>query len=492
AVAADDANRGLYSLSPSRDSERWTRSPSGGPFAGGRGLPQWMEHSGAPITPAKAAELRPVEARFEAIGKDMSRNAAELAAEVRALTARMVRTDSGDAADGAGNSSSSSCGMPRWLPSPPRSPRRPPEFTDWETERSMLLRQVAQLKETLEQGTVSKHEDLAQQRERQFVASGIESWDAERHKLLRQIAQQKESLEQREFELASRPSHRLAQMLRNRIAELESKLDLGSELRRSVDTRSLIRDDRRRHAFEKQRRLEGLEELRSVRREELERVLAALCTSLGVTQLGDADAALKRKLKAGPEREMADLAASKQVVEPPLPAAPAPAADSARQLRARLGQVLGCSEPEQYLPNSPSVQGAAPSEEALVARSLELIDAERRAAALAAKAEQEMKAPMQRSHSAPHVAAILRHFMQLFDVRSVEGCLPAMNTLFSRLGELTTLHSILRDQLRLRTPGGAANVAETIRALGRLERSSSAAGGGTRGRPTSAVTRRSR
>ncbi|CAJ1365738.1 unnamed protein product [Effrenium voratum] len=76
-----------------------------------------------------------------------------------------------------------------------------------------------------------------------------------------------------------------------------------------------------------------------------------------------------------------------------------------------------------------------------------------------AKAEREL-----RSGRSPQLCATLSHFMQLFDVKDVDGCIPAMNELFNRFGELNMLHKIVRDHLGLPS-SGVVTVTDTVRAM---------------------------
>lgn len=60
---------------------------------------------------------------------------------------------------------------------------------------------------------------------------------------------------------------------------------------------------------------------------------------------------------------------------------------------------------------------------------------------------------------------IVSHFMQLFEVRTVDDVLPAMNAAFTRLSELSTLHHAVCDALRL---DSAVTVGEAITQLWRF------------------------
>lgn len=335
------------------------------------------------------------------------------------------------------------------------------------------------------------HEDLARQRERLEVFDGAKAWEAERAALQRQVAQLQDSLERAEHELGTRPTPRLAQQLRNRVLELERGANPEHEARRKVaDTRELIRQDRVRHAVDKRRASQGFARLREVSREELERSVVAVCSALGVADLQEAEVAAKR-LTSVVEDEVPKLEdfASKvcALVQSArgVPCSPAGAlqelrawlqkagsqggsswesAAASRRFRSRLQAVLERGAEKDPWPPV----GEPPSEDSILQRLSELVQEERWSHTLWQQAEQEISE--RPAAPAPYLAAILKHFMQLFEVKSVKGCLPAMTTLYTRLGELSTLHGAVRDRLQLRPPGrGNPSVAETMAALPRLE-----------------------
>merc|ERR1712187_609407 len=114
--------------------------------------------------------------------------------------------------------------------------------------------------------------------------------EQECQRLQRQVAQLQETLEQREFELNSRPTHRYTQQLKNRISKLEGELHPERDLvRKNIDTRELIRRDKRKRSIERQRQSKGLEPLSEVPRDDLERLVLSTCSSLRVTRLGDVE-----------------------------------------------------------------------------------------------------------------------------------------------------------------------------------------------------------
>eukprot|EP00930_Biecheleria_cincta_P033266 TRINITY_DN2302_c0_g1_i1.p1 TRINITY_DN2302_c0_g1~~TRINITY_DN2302_c0_g1_i1.p1 ORF type:complete len:735 (-),score=131.23 TRINITY_DN2302_c0_g1_i1:85-2289(-) len=343
------------------------------------------------------------------------------------------------------------------------------ECKAWEAERSLLLCQISQLKQALEEQEcqVSQLRKSLEQRELQERQIS----DLKKTLYQREIQQQSEvselkrELEQRDFELASRPTHRLTQLMRNKIAELERRASPEQcqfDKRRLADTRTLIRNDRRRHAATEQQRMHNVDA------KDTDTLVSELCKSLHVTRLADAEAAVdglrrvadKKTAKLNnfvhevltlvnsgkphvsfqttdalmiPEAEDEDKALSALrawAVRSQTNAGQGASAD--QHLRARLGQALGCGYARA---------DDAPTDEVLVARAQELCQA------------------------ACKPRGILGHFMKLFDVQSVEGCLPAMNQIYSRLGELTTLHKVVRERFGMYSKSRTASVADTIRTI---------------------------
>lgn len=303
--------------------------------------------------------------------------------------------------------------------------------------------------------------------------------EAERHLLLEQVAQMKDALEQRDFELASRPSHHLVQTLRNRVSELERRLGPAPEAfeQRSAETRQRIREDRRRHQDLQRNQL--LEDLHGLGKTELVQALQRMCTSLGVWQLAELDEAVERVKSAssGPSQQTPasrsraswtctkcgtrnvaeanfchNCGARRQVLR------------DGSQLRQRLGKVLGCTS-------------AIPSDQEILAIAKEMreaADAQRaRAGRGRAKSKETFRsrpsaAPAPAPQASTDPMGVLRHFMELFDVRELDGCQTAMNALFSRFGELNMLHKVVRDHLKLSCTG-SFSVADTVRALNRAD-----------------------
>eukprot|EP00931_Biecheleriopsis_adriatica_P039667 TRINITY_DN22674_c0_g1_i1.p1 TRINITY_DN22674_c0_g1~~TRINITY_DN22674_c0_g1_i1.p1 ORF type:complete len:447 (-),score=102.42 TRINITY_DN22674_c0_g1_i1:8-1348(-) len=414
----------------------------------------------------------------------MCRRSGELAKEVRQLSARLATPAEPPAPSSPmrGSAAARAASADGWqaLGDPRRGSAAMVGMDSWQTASSTAPRTSLSMPVPPSPSASDLvREDIDLQRHRWAVHGKFKAWESERDTLLRQVAELKRSLEQREFELASRPTHRLTQLLRNKVADLERQAETQRHPnRKDADTRTLIREDRRRHALERRQRSQGVEHFRSVRempREELELVLADLCRLLGVTRPTDAEAALRvlstSAAKAGPQQiypPRAESSASKascsncgtvhleeanfcrhcgQQAQRHTPEA------ASSEFLARLSKALGCTAASNVL-----------SEEVLLARARELADVSLRVGVVLTKADQEMRTC--KESGAPNVCVMLRHFMKLFDVQTIQGCLPAMNTLFSRLGELTTLHKIVREQLGLRPGSGPAAVAETIRAVG--------------------------
>jgi len=158
--------------------------------------------------------------------------------------------------------------------------------------------------------------DLAFQRGQLQASRDFEASENVRLNLERQVAQLREALQQRDFELQGRPTHRVVQQLRNEIHDLKRELDPQREtLRRNADTRTLIREDKRRAGRQTSptRATRGASHdspLRGTRaatprgsleaalarasRQELEGLVASVCKNLGVTNPKDAVAATRK------------------------------------------------------------------------------------------------------------------------------------------------------------------------------------------------------
>lgn len=349
------------------------------------------------------------------------------------------------------------------------------EVRAWEAERSMLLCQISQLKQALDEqeSQVSQLRNSLEQRELQQECQAsqlkmLEQQECQVSHLKKtlhqqeiqqesQVSQLEKELEQREFELASRPTHRLTQLMRNKIAELERRASpepCQFDKRRLADTRTLIRNDRRHHAAMERQSMHNVSA-----KEDTEHLVWELCKSLHVTRLADAEAAVDN-LRHVAEKQAARLNHFVQQMSFPhdsflqmgapieleaedkaLSALRALSqkstgrgASADQQLRAKLGQALGYGYARA---------DDAPTDEVLVARAQELC------------------------HAACKPQGILGHFMKLFDVQSIEGCLPAMNQIYSRLGELTTLHKVVRERFGMYSKSRTPSVADTIRTIER-------------------------
>ncbi|CAJ1399278.1 unnamed protein product [Effrenium voratum] len=193
--------------------------------------------------------------------------------------------------------------------------------------------------------------------------SDVKSWQLERERLLGQVAQLQGALDERDVELATRPSHRLTQMLRNRVLELE---------REPKDTRSLMREDRRKYT--ELLRAQWEEQLSALSKGELVEKLVRLFASSNAWGFQELEEQLKGPRTATPRRNAGLQGAPRtctrcgtralddanfcrhcgQKFGEPL------AADLA--LRQRLGRALGCAQ-------------QAPSEQQLVARAKSMAEA---------------------------------------------------------------------------------------------------------------------
>lgn len=481
----------------------------------------------AGLSDSRLADLQPVGARIEHIGVDMHRSAGELVAEVRELSDRIALAASpmprqpdswGEHSDGvlgqrqmlgrpsqsltavlprhkqlesSGGELSEGCsgqmhetGRPRRTVISTGSPAHrshdfadnipdsawqiPHEFRAWEAERSNLLSQISQLKKALEQQEYQslKQRELQQETQEHEVSRLKKTLHQHQIEQESQVSQLKRELQQQELELAGRPTHRLTQLMRNKIVELErraspERCQYGNS--RLADTRKLIRNDRRRHAaMERQRMQKGDS------KEDTEHLVRELCKSLQVTGLADAENAVNNLREAAEKRtaklnyfvqevrslvnsgkpdgsvntgalvEPGDedkvLSALKKAWSSQKSAASHGGASADHQLRAKLGQALGCAVARA---------DDVPTQKVLVARAQELCE-------------------VVCNHS-----RILGHFMQLFDVQSSEGCLPAMNVLYSRLGELTTLHKVVQQRFGMYSKSHTSSVADTVRAIER-------------------------
>lgn len=223
-------------------------------------------------------------------------------------------------------------------------------------------------------------------------------------------AQLRETLKQREFELSSRPTHRSLQLLRNQVAQLERDAHPEREaLRRLTDTRELVRRDKQRHSTGSL-------------------AVVSACIGgrgIGSTLAGHSTANHPAGTPANGFQEPNCLMRS----------------CLARELRQR-SALAGASFTSEV------------SDKELLRQVAELVAFERQALAEARKAgavkamfsraEAEMaQDPLEASHQ------ILKHFMRLFRVHSLDGCLPAISALFAQLGELKSLHNAACEFLQL-------------------------------------------
>jgi len=138
------------------------------------------------------------------------------------------------------------------------------EVIDWPTSVHELQRSLSQASEKLE-----RSEDEARQ-------------------LKRHIVQLQDSLEQRDFELTSRPTHRYVQQLKNEVSKLERQLHPDREtLRKNTRTLDLVRRDKRKQSLNQKRQAQGLSAISDISKEELERTLSTVCTTLRAFRLED-------------------------------------------------------------------------------------------------------------------------------------------------------------------------------------------------------------
>mmetsp|Transcript_77951 Transcript_77951/g.138097 ORF Transcript_77951/g.138097 Transcript_77951/m.138097 type:complete len:643 (-) Transcript_77951:151-2079(-) len=492
--------------------------------------------------------LEPIEVQMEAMRKEMHRSAREVAAEVRALTERLTApapaapsvSSLAPTLDGKPTEQEPQCNgnlLPRQLPHqqeadhPSSSQLQLRARRLEEMEQALAVRELALLERERSQSERAEHQrpdipqafgavasstapgreahdadaptDLGLRRQLAEASEELQANAEERLRLKRHIAQLQETVQQQEFELSSRPTHRLVQQLRNEITRLEKELHPEREaLRRVADTRELIRRDRR-GLQQKQsiarRATETLQPFAKVSREELERVVTSICGSLGLADCRQADAAVCKMAEVVEERlprlekfasQVLDLVAEARGRDARAHSSPVGVDEALEELRAwraarrGSGGESGLGEDARRLRTSLASElrqrhagaesradfvGAETSDAVLLQHVAELVDKERHSAereALFKQAEHEMHSdPQQTLHR------ILRHFMQLFEVRSLEGCLPTMNALFTRMSELDTLYGAICDHLHLTGPV-KPRVAEVIRALERHEKGS--------------------
>eukprot|EP00397_Hematodinium_sp_SG-2012_P023273 GEMP01024170.1.p1 GENE.GEMP01024170.1~~GEMP01024170.1.p1 ORF type:complete len:493 (+),score=109.93 GEMP01024170.1:141-1619(+) len=280
----------------------------------------------------------------------------------------------------------------------------------------------------------------------------------------RVITQLEETLEQKNAELADRPTHRDVKLLRNELERLqEPKRD---ETWKHQATRELIQRDKLLHRINTERNKQKHPPLDEVPRIEIHTFTSQILSSLNVVDLREAEKTVAN-LRSIVQKSLPEM---KTFAEQVFSLTEAQDTDTAVKLVHEWADDR--KEQQEWLQFHEDAKKILGDTRRAVDTPGEMIDEIRalkdfQTKVAAGKEAYSIVDKDMKGNPTELCYRLIRHFMQLFDVRDMEGVLPSMNVVFGRLNELRNFWKSLCVELGLDSTTSPITVVKRVSAVWR-------------------------